>query len=207
MSAPAVHLAAPPGFRGVFRTDASARAVYSEAAGIGRALPTAVAVPRDVPDIAGLVRWAREKGTFLIPRGSGSSMAGGAIGHGVILDTSRMREMGVVDAQKRCLLIGVGVTRGEVERLAAASGLRFPVDPSSGEFCTIGGMAATNAAGPHSIRHGPMRPWVLALECVFADGSIGTVRRGETPPGVDPVVRFQNDVHPEILAQSEIGRA
>src|SRR5687767_7595159 len=189
MSAPAVHLAAPPGFRGVFRTDASARAVYSEAAGIGRALPTAVAVPRDVADIAGLVRWAREKGTFLIPRGSGSSMAGGAIGSGVVMDTSRMREMGVVDAQKRCLLVGVGVTRGEVERLAAASGLRFPVDPSSGEFCTIGGMAATNAAGPHSVLHGPMRPWVLALHCVFADGTAAVVRRGSAAPPVGSLQR------------------
>jgi FAD/FMN-containing dehydrogenase len=201
MTPPALQLAAPPGFGGIFRTDASARAVYSEAAGIGRALPVAVAVPRDARDVAALIRWARDHGTFIIPRGSGSSMAGGAIGHGVALDTSRMREPGAVDAEKRSILAGVGVTRGEVQRLAAASRLRFPVDPSSGEFCTIGGMAATNAAGPHSVLHGPMRPWVLALHCVFADGSQAVVTRGAVPPSVEPVRRFMRDVHPELLAR------
>ncbi len=195
-------LATPPGFRGVFRADRSARAVYSEAAGIGRAMPTAVAVPKDASDVATLIKWAGQHGHFVIPRGSGSSMAGGAIGHGIALDTSRLREIGTVDRENRRVRIGAGVTRGEVERLAAASGLRFPVDPSSGEFCTIGGMTATNAAGPHSIRHGPMRPWVLALECVFADGSIATVRRGDTMAAIAPIARFRKEVHPAILAQT-----
>ena len=195
-------LTTPPGFRGVFRADRSARGVYSEAAGIGRAMPTAVAVPKDASDVATLVQWAGQHGHFVIPRGSGSSMAGGAIGHGIALDTSRLREIGAVDRANRRVKVGVGLTRGEVERHAAASSLRFPVDPSSGEFCTVGGMAATNAAGPHSIRHGPMRPWVLALECVFADGSIATIRRGETPPGIAPVARFRKEVHPDILART-----
>lgn len=199
MTAPALHLTAPPGFRGTFRSDASARAVYSEAAGIGRALPAAVAVPRDAADISALVRWASDRRTFLIPRGSGSSMAGGAIGDGVAVDTSRMRDVGSVDPARRCVRVGVGVTRGEVERLASAAGLRFPVDPSSGEFCTIGGMVATNAAGPHSVLHGPMRPWVRSLDCVFADGSTATLERGKPIPLVEPLQRFLRSVHPELL--------
>jgi FAD/FMN-containing dehydrogenase len=197
----ALHLTAPPGFRGVFRADPSARAVYSEAAGIGRALPAAVAVPHDPTDVATLIAWARTRGTFLIPRGSGSSMAGGAIGDGIALDTSRMREVGMVDVASRRVKVGVGVTRGEVQRLAAASGLRFPVDPSSGEFCTIGGMAATNAAGPHSVLHGPMRSWVLGLDCVFADGSIATVQRGSSLPSNQVLQRFLRDAHPDLLAR------
>lgn len=203
MTDPALHQPAPPGFRGVFRADASALAVYSEAAGIGRALPSAVAVPRDAADIATLLGWAHAHGSYVIPRGSGSSMAGGAIGHGIALDTSRLRDTGPVDVRNRSLKVGVGVTRGEVERLAAAAQLRFPVDPSSGEFCTIGGMAATNAAGPHSLRHGPMRPWVLALDCVFADGSIATIRRGAATSNA-PIDRFMRDVHPRIRARSGV---
>lgn len=203
MADPALHLSAPPGFRGTFRADASARAVYSEAAGIGRTLPAAVAVPRDAADVSALVRWARDRRTFLIPRGSGSSMAGGAIGSGVAVDTSRMRGMGSVDAAQRCVRVGVGVTRGEVERLASAARLRFPVDPSSGEFCTIGGMTATNAAGPHSVLHGPMRPWVRSLDCVFADGSTATLGRGQPVPSVEPLQRFLRDVHPQILASRQ----
>ena len=197
----ALQLAAPRGFRGIFRADASARALYSEAAGIGRAMPAAVAVPIDAADVATLIAWAREQGTFIVPRGSGSSMAGGAIGHGIALDTSRMREMGAVDTAGRRMNVGVGVTRGEVQRAAAAAGLRFPVDPSSGDFCTIGGMTATNAAGPHSVLHGPMRPWVLGIECVFADGSIGTIRRGAPRPSSAALERFARDAHPELISR------
>ena len=68
------------GFRGVFRVDASARAVYSEAAGIAQIVTRAVAVPVNADDVVALVRWAARTGTPLVPRGSGSSMAGGAIG-------------------------------------------------------------------------------------------------------------------------------
>jgi len=67
-----VPLSPPPGFRGAFRTDEPARAVYSEAAGIARVMPRAVAVPSDEGDVAAIVRWARESATPLVPRGSGS---------------------------------------------------------------------------------------------------------------------------------------
>src|SRR5881394_746943 len=125
-------LRAPAGFRGVFRDDEAARAVYSEAAGIGRAMPRAVAVALDADDVAALVRWSRETGHPLIPRGSGSSQAGGAIGDGVIVDVSRLRAMGVPDATSRRVRVECGVLRGEVDRAANAVGLCFPVDPSSG---------------------------------------------------------------------------
>lgn len=189
---------APTGFRGVFRTDDSARAVYSEAAGIGRAMPRAVAVASDADDIVALVRWARETGHPLIPRGSGSSQAGGAIGDGVIVDLSRLRALGVPDATTRRVRVESGVLCGEVERAATAIDLRFPVDPSSSAFCTIGGMAATNAAGPHSLQHGAMRTWISALECVFDDGSRATIRRGAPPPSVPAIRRFTQQVAPAV---------
>ncbi|MGH7622065.1 MAG: FAD-binding oxidoreductase, partial [Gemmatimonadaceae bacterium] len=184
-------LAAPAGFRGVFRVDDEARAVYAEAAGIGRMMPRAVAVAVDVDDLSLLARWATETRTPLLPRGSGSSMPGGAIGDGVIVDLSRWRAIGDVDPEARTIRVGSGVLRAEVESLARAKGLRFPVDPSSGTFCTVGGMASTNAAGSHSMRFGSMRGWVHALDCVFADGSRATVRRGAPAPGgAPPLDRF-----------------
>jgi FAD/FMN-containing dehydrogenase len=184
-------LSAPHGFRGVFRTDDEARAVYSEAAGIGRAMPRAIAVPADEESVANLVRWAARTNTSLIPRGSGSSMSGGAIGDGVIVDLSQLRHIGPANSATRTIRVGPGALRGDVDRVARAAGLRFPVDPSSGEFCTIGGMASTNAAGAHSLRFGSTRPWVRALECVFADGSRGEIRRGAPPAEhVAPIARF-----------------
>src|SRR4051794_29221000 len=87
------NFAAPSSFRGVFRADEAARAVYSEGAGIQRILPAAVAVPADVEDLIALVEWAKAEGATLIPRGSGSGMAGGAIGPGVIVDLSRWKNI------------------------------------------------------------------------------------------------------------------
>lgn len=171
-------LTPPVGFRGVFRADDEARAVYSEAAGIARVMPRAVAVPLDVDDLSTLVRWASSTRTALVPRGSGSSMPGGAIGDGVIVDLSRWRQLGDVNVAARTIRVGPGVLRAEVDRAARKVGLRFPPDPSSGAFCTIGGMASTNAAGSHSMHFGATRRWVRALDCVFNDGSRAEIRRG-----------------------------
>lgn len=189
----------PIGFRGVFREDEDARAVYSEAAGIGRVIPRAVAVPETEDDVSVLVRWARDQGISVVARGSGSSMGGGAIGEGVIMDVSRLRRLEDADPAARSIRAGSGVLRGELHRRAASAGLRFPVDPSSGEFCTIGGMASTNAAGPRSLGHGATRSWVRALDCVFDDGSRATVRRGERPPDIAAVKRFMAEAQPGLL--------
>ena len=193
----------PDGFRGTFRDDLTARALYAEAAGIGRALPHAVAVPGDEDDVVALVRWAHATGAPLVPRGSGSSMAGGAIGPGIIVDLSRLAAIGPVDAEARRVWVGPGALRGAVDRAARAHGLRFPVDPSSGEYCTVGGMASTNAAGAHSLRFGATRAWVTALDCVFDDGTRAVVRRGaEIPPlarRVPAVQRFAHRAMPSIF--------
>jgi FAD/FMN-containing dehydrogenase len=197
---PTVHR--PPGFNGVFRDDEDARAAYAEAAGIGRAIPGAVAVPEDAEDVAALVRWARDTGTALVPRGSGSSMAGGAIGPGVIVDLSRLNVIRPVDVERRTVRAGPGALCADVERAARAAGLRFPVSPSSARFCTVGGMAGTNAAGAQSMKFGAMRTWTTGLDCVFDDGTAALVRRGDeltSYAGVAAIQRFAERVMPAIF--------
>ena len=191
----------PPGFRGTFRDDPLARAVYSEAAGIARILPRGVAVPSDADDVCTLVRWAAETHTPLVPRGSGSSMAGGAVGDGVIVDLSRLDTMGPVEAAQRRIRCGPGAIRDAVDRAARAVGLQFPVDPSSSAFCTIGGMASTNAAGAHTLRYGAMRGWVEALDCVFADGTRAELRRGAAPPALPILDRALDALAPVLAAE------
>ncbi|HYW52219.1 MAG TPA: FAD-binding oxidoreductase [Gemmatimonadaceae bacterium] len=172
----------PPGFRGAFRDDDDARGVYSEAAGIARIMPRAVAVPADAEDVVTLAAWAQATHTPLIPRGAGSSMAGAAIGDGVIVDLSQLAEIGPVDTATKRIWVGPGAVRDAVNAAANEHGLWFPVDPSSGAWATIAGMVATNAAGPHTLKHGAMRHWVTALECVFDDGARATIRRGAELP-------------------------
>lgn len=178
----------PPGYRGVFRTDLLARSLYAEGAGIARAVPSAVAVPVDAADCAPLVRWARHEGHSLMARGSGSGMAGGAVGSGVLVDLSRFTTMEAVDVFSRTIRVGTGVLRGQVDAAARMHGLQFPVDPSSGAFCTIGGMIAANAAGARSLRFGATRHWVRAVHCVFDDGSAAWIGRGLPWPTEIPAV-------------------
>ncbi len=109
-------------------------------------------------------------------------MGGGAVGRGVIVDLSRLDTIGPIDVDKRRVTVGPGALRGAVDAHARQHGLRFPVDPSSGAFCTMGGMASTNAAGARSLKFGATRNWVTALDCVFEDGSRTLLRRGAELP-------------------------
>ena len=172
-------LGAVKNFRGVFRDDLEARSVYSESAGIQRILPTAVAVPEDVEDLIALIEWAKAEGAALIPRGSGSSMAGGATGPGVIVDLSRWKNIG--DVTEKTITVQPGAICAEVQRVARLKGLRLPVSPSSAPFCTIGGMTATNAAGAHTLRYGAMREWVGAIEWVGASCQPERSERSASP--------------------------
>jgi FAD/FMN-containing dehydrogenase len=182
----------------VYRDDLAARGVYAEAAGIARVMPRAVAVPADADDVVALMRWANEARVPLVPRGSGSSMPSGAIGAGVIVDVSRMNAIGDPDVGSRRIVVGPGALRNQVDARARSVGLRFPVDPSSGAFCSLGGMVSTNAAGARTLRFGSTRRWVTAVDCIFADGARALIRRGTPPPNVTAVDRFVADVAPAI---------
>ena len=159
-------------------TDARSRAAYAEGAGIYRIVPRAVTIPKTVADVQHLMRWAAATGTSLVPRGAGSGMPGGSVGHGVIVDLSRGFGDLVVDLGRRTARAGASVTWAQLAAAARGCGLRLPPDPSSGEFASCGGMVATNAAGPRSLRYGSVRRWVEAVEIVGADGELRTLRRG-----------------------------
>src|SRR6266852_9154975 len=181
-----LHVALPPcQVWSVLVTDARGRAGYPEGAGIYRILPAAVAIPENQDEVVALVRQARESKLALIPRGAGSGMPGGNVGNGVIVDLSTGFADLVIDPHSRSARAGASVTCAEVNDAAQPYGLRLPPDPSSGAFATSGGMVATNAAGPRTVRYGSVRPWIEALEIVEADGTVRTVTRGAgSPKGV-----------------------
>src|SRR6267378_1562508 len=159
-------------------TDGRSRAAYAEGAGIYRIVPAAVTIPTTVADVQRVVRWAAATGTPLVTRCNGSGMPGGNVGHGVIVDLSQGFDDLVVDGDRRTARAGAAVTWARLSEAAQGFGLRLPPDPSSGAFASCGGMVATNAAGPRSLRHGSVRRWVEAVEIVSADGEVRWVRRG-----------------------------
>jgi FAD/FMN-containing dehydrogenase len=159
-------------------TDSRTLAAYSEGAGIYRIVPRAVALPRGVEDLQQVVRWAVETRTPLVPRGAGSGMGGGNVGRGVIVDLSQGFHWLAPSWSERSVWTGASVTAGEVNEAARPFGLRLAPDPSSSAFATSGGMAATNAAGPRSVRCGSVRGWIEAIEIIELEGALRRVERG-----------------------------
>lgn len=174
----------PPHLTGSFRTDTRARAAYAEGAGIYRIVPAAVAVPASQDDLRRLLRWASGTGTPLVPRGAGSAMGGGNVGDGVVVDLSALGPAAPeVDPVARRARVSASVTADALDRAARAHGLRFPPLPSSSRWATLGGMAATNAAGASAVRTGSVRRWITRIQWLGADGEPRHWRRGEPVTG------------------------
>jgi FAD/FMN-containing dehydrogenase len=155
------------------------RAAYAEGAGVYRIIPAAVAVPRGVEELQRLVRRAATSGVPLVPRGAGSGMAGGNVGQGVVVDLTQGFRWIAPDWSRQTVWAGASTTWAELAAAGLPFGLRLPPDPSSGAFATSGGMVATNAAGPRSVRSGSVRNWVEAIEIIEADGEPRRVKRGD----------------------------
>ncbi len=173
-----------PRLQGQFRTDDRARAAYAEGAGIYRIVPAAVAIPANIPDLQQLVRWAAATGTPLVARGAGSAMGGGNVGDGVVVDLTALAPPWLdVDGPGRRAFVTAEVTAGALDGAAREHGLRFPPMPSSGRWATLGGMAATNAAGASAVRSGSVRNWITGLEWVDAEGATHRWVRGEPVNG------------------------
>jgi FAD/FMN-containing dehydrogenase len=110
------------------------------------------------------------------------------VGPGVVVDlVSGFRRVGPIDAARRVASVQPRATLAELNGVCAPLGLHLPVDPSSGERCTLGGMLANNSAGAHSVKYGATRRWVRALDVVLADGSAARLVRGAPPE--DPALR------------------
>jgi FAD/FMN-containing dehydrogenase/Fe-S oxidoreductase len=164
------------------RVDASeqTRRLYSTDASIYQVEPAGVVTPATREDVRAVVNFAREHDTSVVARGAGSSLTGNAVGEGIVVDTTTSLD-GVlaVDPEAQTARVQPGVVLDELNEQLAAHDLYFPPDPSTSSTCTIGGMVANDAAGPHSVRHGTTRENVRAVECVLADGSVVEFERTE----------------------------
>ena len=138
--------------------------------------PDLVVYPSSTEEVSRVLAVASERRVPVTPFGAGSSLEGHVIPTrgGISLDLTRMNRILEIAPEDLNATVQAGVTRMALERAAGEHGLFFPVDP--GADATLGGMAATNAAGTTTIRYGKMRANILELEAVLADGTI--VRTG-----------------------------
>ena len=187
----------PRSFSGLFETGEIVRAAYSEGAGPLRIVPSAVAGPANIADLVSLIHHASKEGLSLTPRGDGSAMPGGNIGPGIVVDLSKF-DAASIDPVTSIARVGAATTYKRLDEMACAVGSRLPPDPSSAKFCTLGGMIATNAAGPRSLKYGSIRNWVSALQIVTADGEVATISREGSSDATAATARFEQHVSPEI---------
>lgn len=157
------------------------RAEYSYDASNYRVAPRAVVFPRDADEVSDVVTVCHRAGVSVIVRGGGTSMAGNAIGDGVVLDVSRyMNRVLEIDADNRIAVVEPGVILSELSEavLAQTDGeLTFAPDPSSKNRATVGGAIGNDACGNHSVRYGRTADHVIALDLVLADGTRLTATR------------------------------
>src|SRR5881296_1589780 len=137
-------------------------------------LPDVVVVPRTTTEVAGVVRFADASGTPVVPRGAGTGQTGGAIAArgGIVISFARMREILEIDRPNLQVVVEPGLVFADLQDALRPHGLFFPPDPGSGRACTLGGMAANNASGPHAVRWGTTSAYVLGCEVVLANGSV-----------------------------------
>ncbi|REE76560.1 FAD/FMN-containing dehydrogenase [Rhodococcus wratislaviensis] len=162
-------------------TGSRRRAEYSFDASNYRVPPLAVAFPRSAGDVVAIVRACTDRGIPITSRGGGTSLAGNAIGRGVVLDFSRhMNQVRAVDASARTAVVEPGIVLTDLQKdvqLATDGAFTFAPDPSSKSRATVGGAIGNDACGNHSVRYGRTSDHVVALDLVTANGHRLTATR------------------------------
>ncbi|MCH6468971.1 FAD-binding and (Fe-S)-binding domain-containing protein [Sinomonas terrae] len=183
-----------------------AKALYSSDATNYRVVPSVVVLPRSRNDVLVAVAAARERGIPVTVRGGGTSMAGNAIGPGLVIDFSRyLNHILSVDPEARTAVVEPGVVLADLEAACAPHGLRFGPDPASGTRCTVGGMIGNNACGAHAMSYGRTADNVLSLTWLTGTGEIVTASSGPETFNAVPGLGELVDRHLSVL-RKEFGR-
>lgn len=145
------------------------RSVYSRAACIYKMTPEAVFFPEKEDDFFFILDFAKKRGIPLTMRGGGSGLAGQSVGRGIVVDHSRfMKNFEIKDSE---ILTEMGVVLSHLNRALSEKNLFFPPDPSSSDFCTLGGMIGNNSKGARSVKYGGTSKYINYLDILLSDGS------------------------------------
>jgi FAD/FMN-containing dehydrogenase/Fe-S oxidoreductase len=167
--------------------DRFSRGRYSTDASIYQIEPLGVVVPKTAADVAAALQIAREEGVPVLPRGGGTSQCGQTVARALVVDCSKYLDKVVaLDLANRRVRVQPGVVMERLNQRLRPHKLWFPVDVSTGDRATIGGMTANNSCGSRSIRYGNMVHNVRAIDAILADGT--AARFAEVPGNFDETV-------------------
>ncbi len=157
------------------RFDPVQRILYSTDASIYQIEPIGVVIPRSVEEVIATVTVCAAHAAPVLPRGAGTSLAGQAVGHAVVIDCSRhLHRVVEINAEERWARCQPGLVLDHLTAAVRPYGLMLGPDPASGNRATVGGTVGNNGTGAHSILYGMIADNVLAVQAVLADGSQAT---------------------------------
>jgi glycolate oxidase len=136
--------------------------------------PLAVVLPTTVDEVAAVLRYCRDRGIKVVPRGAGTSLSGGALplADGVLLGLGKFNRILEIDYANRCAVVQPGVTNLAITQAVEGAGFYYAPDPSSQIACSIGGNVAENAGGVHCLKYGTTTNNLLGLQLVTIDGEV-----------------------------------
>jgi FAD/FMN-containing dehydrogenase/Fe-S oxidoreductase len=151
--------------------DDAHRSAYASDASLYRVVPRAIVRPRADDEVAATLAVCRDLGVPITARGAGTSIAGNAIGPGVVIDFSRhLNKVLSIDASSKSARVQAGTIQATLQAAAKPHGLRFGPDPSTHTRCTIGGMIGNNSCGARTLGYGRTVDNVLELSGFLASG-------------------------------------
>jgi len=156
---------------GEVRFDDGTRALYAVDGSNYRQVPIGVVIPKTIDEVIHPVALARKHGAPLLPRGGGTSLAGQSCNVAVIIDFSKyLNRIVELNAQEKYAWVEPGCVLDHLRLRANQHGLTFGPDPSTHEYCNLGGMIGNNSCGVHSMMAGRTVDNVLELDVLTYDG-------------------------------------
>ena len=139
-----------------------------------RAMPHMVVLPETTTEVSKILSTANAHHIPVTPRGAGTSLTGGPVPvkGGIIMAMTRMNRIIEISPDDRLVSAQSGVVTGDLQREVDKVGLFYPPNPTSADYCTIGGNVATNAGGASGVKYGVTRDYILGLTAVLADGQV-----------------------------------
>lgn len=166
--------------KGDLRFDSIHKILYSTDASAYRQEPLAVFIPCEEceEDLRTLLRWCKDKGTFIIPRAAGTSLAGQVVGNGIVVDVSKnLNRIIETNPEQHWVRVQPGVVLEELNRALKPYGLFFGPETSTANRCCLGGMVGNNSCGLHSLVYGSVREHLLEATVILADGSKAVLKQ------------------------------
>lgn len=137
-------------------------------------MPEVVVLPRTTEQVVAMVRIAAEHRIPVTPRAGGTGLSGGAlpVHGGILFSCHRMNQILEIDRENLIGVVEPGVITQVFQEEVEKVGLYYPPDPASRGSCTLGGNVAENAGGPHAVKYGVTKDYVMGVEAVLADGTV-----------------------------------